>query len=283
MAPSSPVAAEVSEVACSPCTGTSSSAATMRWRCGSSRSCTTAGTRVVVVCTIADGLADGGHHRRGRASICADDDDALNLEIALLARQLNPTCGWWPGSPTACCARRWRSATDPGAILDVADLAAPSVVEACLSRTTHTISAAGIEFVVSGTDAPRDAHAARDLRRSRAGGGRSAARIRTTPGEVVACPGRDVRVHEGDWTAMIGTAEELVAQGIEVASPTTAAGAPRVRAATPSPQTAERVLDAVRAFRDDVNPNLLQGVRRVDDAAVRLDGVAAVHLSTSPA
>ena len=45
----------------------------------------------------------------------------------------------------------------PGAILDVADLAAPSVVEACLSRTTHSISVAGIEFVVSGTDAPRDA------------------------------------------------------------------------------------------------------------------------------
>src|SRR5919197_1196805 len=37
------------------------------------------------------------------------------------------------------------------------DLTAPSVVEACLGRTTHTISAAGIDFVVSGTDAPHDA------------------------------------------------------------------------------------------------------------------------------
>ena len=37
------------------------------------------------------------------------------------------------------------------------------------------------------------------------------------PGEVVACPGRDLRVHEGDWTAMIGTADELAAQGITVA------------------------------------------------------------------
>ena len=45
----------------------------------------------------------------------------------------------------------------PGAILDVADLAAASVVEACLARTTHTISVAGIDFVVSGADAPRDA------------------------------------------------------------------------------------------------------------------------------
>ena len=44
-----------------------------------------------------------------------------------------------------------------GAILDVADLAAPSVVEACLARTTHTISAAGVEFVISGAVVPRDA------------------------------------------------------------------------------------------------------------------------------
>lgn len=37
------------------------------------------------------------------------------------------------------------------------------------------------------------------------------------PGDVVACPGRDSRVKEGDWTAMIGTADKLIAQGIEVA------------------------------------------------------------------
>ncbi len=45
----------------------------------------------------------------------------------------------------------------PGAILDVADLAAPSVVEACLAHTVHPFEAAGIEFVVSGAEAPRDA------------------------------------------------------------------------------------------------------------------------------
>ena len=45
----------------------------------------------------------------------------------------------------------------PGAILDVADLAAPSVVEACLAHTAHPLEAAGIEFVVSGTEAPRAA------------------------------------------------------------------------------------------------------------------------------
>ena len=45
----------------------------------------------------------------------------------------------------------------PGAMLDVADLAAPSVVEACLAHTAHPFEAAGIKFVVSGAEAPRDA------------------------------------------------------------------------------------------------------------------------------
>src|SRR3982074_2874650 len=48
-----------------------------------------AGTGVVVV-TSAKELAAAGLHD-ATAVICADDDDDLNLEIALLARQLNPT------------------------------------------------------------------------------------------------------------------------------------------------------------------------------------------------
>jgi voltage-gated potassium channel Kch len=38
------------------------------------------------------GLAAAGI-AEAAALICADDDDALNLEIALLARQLNPDVG----------------------------------------------------------------------------------------------------------------------------------------------------------------------------------------------
>ena len=105
----------------------------------------------------------------------------------------------------------------PGAILDVADLAAPSVVEACLSRTTHSITVAGVEFVVSGTDAPRDA-TLREIFGDLAPVAVVRGENSHDPGEVVPCPGRDVRVAPGDWTAMIGTAEELAAQGIAVAA-----------------------------------------------------------------
>jgi Trk K+ transport system NAD-binding subunit len=66
------------------------------------------------------------------------------------------------------------------------------------------------------------------------------------PGEVIACPGRDERVHPGDWTAMIGTAEELTERGIRIAKPIPST--PRER------PLVVRVADAVRAFRDDLNP-----------------------------
>ena len=122
--------------------------------------------------------------------ICADDDDALNLEIALLARQLNPDVRVVARLANGVLREAVAQGNGPGAILDVADLAAPSVVEACLSRTTHTISVAGIEFVVSGTDAPRDATLREifgDLAPVAVIHGENSA----TPGEVVACPGRD--------------------------------------------------------------------------------------------
>jgi len=103
-----------------------------------------------------DGLAAAGI-ADADAVICADDDDAQNLEIALLARQANPQV--WVVARLVNSVLRAAMAQDngPGAILDVADLAPVSVVEACLVRTTHTISAAGVDFVVSGADAPRDA------------------------------------------------------------------------------------------------------------------------------
>ena len=158
----------------------------------------------------------------------------------------------------------------PGAILDVADLAAPSVVEACLARTTHTISAAGIDFVVSGTDAPRDATLREmygDLAPVAVIYGESSA----APGDVVVCPGRDFAVHRGDWTAMIGTADELATQGIAVPKPL-----PRTRARR-SPL--QRVADAVRTLRDDINPMFYRALAASLHSAARLYGAVALRLS----
>jgi Trk K+ transport system NAD-binding subunit len=178
------------------------------------------------------------------AVICAGDDDATNLEIALLARKANP--GVRVVARLANDVLRTAMAADkrPGAILDVAKLAAPSVVEACLAHTAHPFEAAGIKFVVSGAEAPREATLREiygDLAPVAVIHGENCA----TPGEVEACPGRDHAIHAGDWTAMIGTVDELAARGIRVPRPTAR------RSRRP---LLRRVLDAARGLRDDVNP-----------------------------
>jgi Trk K+ transport system NAD-binding subunit len=179
------------------------------------------------------------------AVICAADDDALNLEIALLARQANPQVRVVARLANTVLREAMTEGNGPGAILDVADLTAPSVVEALLKRTTHTISVAGIDFVVSGAVASREGSL-----REMYGDLAPVAIIRSedsdAPGEVIACPGRDRRVHPGDWTAMIGTADALIDRGIQIAKPIPAA--PHER------PLVSRIADGVRAFRDDLNP-----------------------------
>ncbi|UXA05588.1 NAD-binding protein [Mycobacterium sp. SMC-2] len=181
---------------------------------------------------------------RARAVICVGDDDATNLEIALLARKANPRVRVVARLANDVLRTAMAADKRPGAILDVADLAAPSVVEACLAHTVHPFEAAGMEFVVSCAEAPRDA-TLRDIYGDLAPVAVIHGENCATPGEVVNCPGRDLSVHAGDWTAMIGTADELAARGIKVPRPTvTRYRLSRLR----------RTLDSVRALRDDVNP-----------------------------
>ncbi|MGB5150327.1 MAG: NAD-binding protein [Mycobacterium sp.] len=174
------------------------------------------------------------------AVVCVGDDDAANLEIALLARQLSPQVRVVARLANEVLREAVAFGNGPGAILDVADLAAPSVVEACLSRTTHTISAAGIDFVVSGADAPRDG-TLREIY-----GDLAPVAVIHGDSSVTACPGRDLAVHEGDWTAMIGTADQLAEQRIAVSKPLSHN---RVRR-----PLLRRIRDAVRILRDDINP-----------------------------
>ena len=96
--------------------------------------------------------------------------------------------------------------------------------------------------------APRR-HAAGDLRRPRAGRGDPRREVSDTRVRWWRVPGRDLRVRAGDWTAMIGTADELRRAGHR-------------RRASRSRTTRRRTVRAVRrrdrrglrAFRDDINP-----------------------------
>jgi Trk K+ transport system NAD-binding subunit len=186
-------------------------------------------------------LADVSH---ALAVVCAGDDDAVNLEIALLARKANPNLRVVSRVANDVLREAVNDDNGPGAILDVADLAAPAVVEACLAQTTHDFDAAGMNFVVAGKTASREA-----TLRELYGDLPPVAVIHgdgsPNPGELEICPGRDQRVRAGDWTVMIGTANELAAQGIKVPRST------RARSRRP---LVRRVVDAVRGAASDVNP-----------------------------
>jgi Trk K+ transport system NAD-binding subunit len=186
-------------------------------------------------------LADVSH---ALAVVCAGDDDAINLEIALLARKANPNVR--VVSRVANDVLREAVAVDngPGAILDVADLAAPAVVEACLSQTTHVFDAAGMNFVVSGKTASREA-TLRELYGDLAPVAIIHGEVSPNPGGLDICPGRDQRVNAGDRTMMIGTADELAAQGIKIPRPV------RPRSRRP---VLRRVIDGIRGVANDVNP-----------------------------
>jgi Trk K+ transport system NAD-binding subunit len=181
---------------------------------------------------------------RAIAVVCAGDDDATNLEIALLARRANPDVRVVARVANDVLREALAHDNGPGAIFNVAELAAPSVVEACLSHATHPFEAAGIQFVAYGTEAPRDAtlwEIYGDLAPVAVIRGENS----PTPGEVVACPSRDQRVHAGDWTMIIGTAAEAADSGVKLRQMTgMRARRPRLR----------RALDAVRVVLNDFNP-----------------------------
>ncbi len=185
------------------------------------------------------------------AVIAASPDDALNLEVALLARRANPTVRVVARISNASLRQAMDEPDDPGDMLDVADLAAPSVVEALLGRTAHTIHVGEVDFVVSGAIAPADG-TLREIY------GRLApvAIIRgdNSPdtGEVIACPPLDTTVQMGDWTSMIGRPEELAAQGMKVGR--TGDITPRQRPAL------WRLLDSIRAFSDDIHPTFYRAL-----------------------
>jgi Trk K+ transport system NAD-binding subunit len=204
-----------------------------------------AGARIIQINTAADLLGAGVH--RARAVVCAGPNDAVNLEIALLAREYSSTVRVVARLSNDVLRAAVAEVNGPGAVLDVADLAAPSVVEAVLSRHAHQFQAAGTEFVVWGAEAPRDG-TLREIYADLAPVAVVHGKNSPVPGQVVACPGRDLPVYGGDWTSMIGVKDELEARGITVPPRTaTRSGNPWVR----------RAIDAARAVRDDVNPLLV--------------------------
>lgn len=204
---------------------------------------------VVVRLQPSEGDADGDLADAGVANalavVCAGNDDAANLEIALLARKANPDVRVVARLGNGVLREALSDDNGPSAILDVAELAAPSVVKACLADAVHPFEAAGVQFIVSGSEAPRNA-----TLRALYGDLVPVAVIHgdnsPTPGETDICPRRDQHVHAGDWTVMIGTADEAAGQGVEVR--------PSSRAGSSQSLRLRRAVDTVRTLINDFNP-----------------------------
>ncbi len=142
-------------------------------------------------------LAEAGVDQAA-AVICAGDDDAMNLEIALLARKANPNVRVVARVANDVLREAVAYGNGPGAILDVAELAASSVVEACLGHGTHQIEAAGIQFVVTGGEVSRDT-TLRELYGDLAPVAVIHGENSAIPGEIEVSPGRSHR-----YTPVIG-------------------------------------------------------------------------------
>ncbi|WP_343708747.1 NAD-binding protein [Mycobacterium sp.] len=223
------------------------------------------------VAGIETGLADAGI-ADALAVVCAGDDDSINLEIALLARKVNPEVRVVARLANDILRAPLRDDDGRGAIFNVAELAATSVVEACVAGAHHPFEAAGTKFVILGSSASRDGATLGELHEGLAPVAVIRGENSPTPGAMEICPSRDLRVFADDWTVMLGTADAMVSQRREVPQ----------RVQTHSRRSRpRRILDAMRAFGDDMNPAFYAVLVAV--CALMVVSVAVLHFSyTNP-
>jgi Trk K+ transport system NAD-binding subunit len=140
------------------------------------------------------------------AVICAQENDLSALETALLVRRLRAGVRVIAQLANPAVGRAIREAGV--AVLDVAGLSAPSVVEVCLGEGVQELSLSGMRFLAARTTAP---HAAtlRELY-----GALAPVAVVPPTGDVLVCPGRDTRVSAGDEVTLIGTPDELAAVSV---------------------------------------------------------------------
>lgn len=186
------------------------------------------------------------------AVVCVEDNELWNLESALIATRLNPEVRVITQLGNATVGGAMNDGSGPGVVLDVADLAAPSVVEACLGISTHHVDVSGIDFIAAAipvTSAGSLRESFGDLAPLAVAAGSSTARL--SGARVVTCPGRDHQVRPGDVATMLGTAEQFAARGFPLRpAPLT------TRASEPGPVL--RLKAGIRGFVEDANPNFFR-------------------------
>jgi Trk K+ transport system NAD-binding subunit len=179
--------------------------------------------------------------------VCAERTEVQTLETALLISEKRPEIRVVVQLANAAVGAAVTQVTGPGTVLDVAALAAPSIVEACLGRDSYQIELGGTRFTMLEVEVERYGSL-----RALFG---ALAPIGVVPADgspTVSCPGRDHMVGIGDRVTVLGTPEELDGAGLVTA---TEAAGPMTHAhhrARPNPLRPIRALvgaDDHRALR----------------------------------
>jgi Trk K+ transport system NAD-binding subunit len=151
---------------------------------------------------------------RATAVVCLEMDEIRTLETALRIKELRPDVRIVVQLANPSVAGALERVTGPGTVLNVAALAAPSFVEACLGRRSHAIELAGVDFGVVQVAVEESDYANGTFR----GHFGNLAPVAIMPGDgspMTQCPGRDHPLQAGDRVALLGTLEELAQAGID--------------------------------------------------------------------
>lgn len=241
-------------------------------RPGAVQAASALGATVVQHVDGAGAALDAAGLREARAVVCLSSTDLGALETALLVRRLRPELPVIAQIRNPAVARAIQ-ADEAVLVLDVATIAAPAIVEACLGAQGHGLRVGDEVVQVRTVTAPRDGML-RDLFGEALvplGVQRTA-----TPGEPEVCPGRDLEVSAGDLVSMLGAAaawDQVVPPSVP---PAPAIGA-RHRGSTsgdPEPGPAGAVRRWSRAVANATDVRL----RRALLALTLLSGTAVVLL-----
>jgi Trk K+ transport system NAD-binding subunit len=199
---------------------------------------------------------------RAAAVVCVEVDEIHTLETALRVKEIRPELPLVVQLANPSVAQALERVSGPGSVLDVAALAAPSFVEACLGRPAHAIELAGIDFAVvqlgvEGTAAA----AAHDTFRGHFGHLAPVAIMPSGDAPMATCPGRDHPLHGGDRVAVFGTLDELRNMGIST---------------THTPDVPQRSVGLGRRIRLQVDIALEEGNRALAVVATALFGLIVV-------
>jgi len=197
------------------------------------------------------------------AIVCVETDDLHTLATALLVRELRPDVRVVVQLRNPAVGRAL--AATGVAVLDVARLSAPAVVEACLRTGVHRLRLGADDFVVAETR-NRSAGTLRSVYGDLA----PIAVIRAGGTEVDVAPGRDHEIEPGDTVVVAGTPADVAAAGLGERRPR-AAGPAFVGARAPRPQR-QRPAALVRYVVRSLD-------RRLRLALAALAGLAALSVT----